>query len=214
MTGVQTCALPIYIKKVYSILTLQLMITFIITYCSSYFESIGAFFSHPAVMVIGFIMMLISLISSIFLARQYPYNYIALFGFTIGTSIIVAGCAAKIESNTVLMAIMATLMMSIGLTAYVWRLGDTSVVISLVVLLSGMFISEFIIIAFIFTRSDYLFSFYCSIIALVYGCYLVIHTYVIKADTEIDDYTISAMMIYLDIIRMFLYILMAISKKR
>eukprot|EP00826_Nyctotherus_ovalis_P004931 TRINITY_DN11097_c0_g2_i10.p1 TRINITY_DN11097_c0_g2~~TRINITY_DN11097_c0_g2_i10.p1 ORF type:complete len:248 (+),score=51.96 TRINITY_DN11097_c0_g2_i10:116-859(+) len=203
-----------YMKKVYGIVTLQLVITFGMTYLASCFQGFGAFCSHPATVIVSFIVLLGTMIASMFLSHQVPYNYLALFGFTVSMGMIASGCAAEIDSNSVLLAIFSTILMSVALTLYVWNAGAQGVVLPLFIIIVGTFLVEFVMIAFVFTRSEYLFAFCCSVIALIYGCYLVVHTHVIKEHSEVDDYIVSAMIIYLDIIRIFLYILAAMSKKK
>ena len=129
-------------------------------------------------------------------------------------SLIVSGTAAEIDPSRVSLAIFSTLLMSIALTIYVWRSSTSGLILPLVIIIIGTFVAEFLIISFIFTRSEYLFALCCSIIALIYGCYLVVHTHLIKQYSEVDDYIISAIIIYLDIIRIFIYVLAVIAKKR
>eukprot|EP00831_Metopus_contortus_P032935 TRINITY_DN26495_c0_g1_i1.p2 TRINITY_DN26495_c0_g1~~TRINITY_DN26495_c0_g1_i1.p2 ORF type:complete len:125 (+),score=22.77 TRINITY_DN26495_c0_g1_i1:75-449(+) len=67
---------------------------------------------------------------------------------------------------------------------------------------------------FIFTRNEWAISFYYAAGALFYGCYLVIDSFVIKESNDVDDYILASIIIYVDIIRIFIYVLAALSKKR
>ena len=56
-----------------------------------------------------------------------------------------------------------------------------------------------------------MFVLYCCIIALVYGVFLLIDSVMIKerADLDVDDYLIAALIIYTDIVLIFVYLIMA-----
>ena len=56
-------------------------------------------------------------------------------------------------------------------------------------------------------RSNYLYFFYCSIIAIIYALYISLDTIEIKEKYSVDDYILGAIILTLDIIRLFLYIL-------
>ena len=203
-----------YMKKIYGIVTMQLLITFAMVYKASVSPSFGEFCTHPATLILAGITMLASMLSTFCLSRKVPYNYIALFTFTFSMGFIVSACTAKIDPETVLTAIVVTLAMSISLTAYVWLAGAEGAMFALLVMVFIAFVAEFLILALIFTRSAWLYSLYCSLIALMYGCYLVLHTFVIQAESDVDDYIIAAVIIYMDIIRIFLYVLAAMTKNR
>ncbi len=202
-----------YMRKVYGIVTLQLFITFSLAYLASLEPAFGRFCMHPATMIVSFIFLLAGMITALFCHNRVPYNYVALITFTTAMGLIVSACTATIDSNIVLTAIFVTLLMSVALTVFAWVAGEQAAVVSIILLLFGMFILEFLGLALIFTRSEWLMSFYCSGIALCYGCYLVIHTYIIREQGDVDDYIVAAIIIYLDIIRIFLYILAALAKK-
>lgn len=202
-----------FLQKVYSLVTFQLLITFIMIFLASYVEVIGDFFRNTWVFVIGLIGMISFLIITFFARNKVPLNYITLIGFTISMGTMVAGIAAFIEPVKVFQAIALTLIISTALTITTFAMGSRTIVwvlFLIIVLCSTLY---FLLFYFIFTKSDAAHSICVSIVGLIYGCYLVLDTYVIKTFADFDDYIIAAVMIYIDIIRI-LIILLAVMGER
>ncbi len=69
----------------------------------------------------------------------------------------------------------------------------------------------------LFIWSPFLDNLYCSLGVLVFGIYLVIDTQMIiggkRLEISMDDYVVGALILYLDIIQIFLYLLEILSKK-
>jgi FtsH-binding integral membrane protein len=68
-----------------------------------------------------------------------------------------------------------------------------------------------------FVNSPFLTNLYCCVGVLVFGLYLVIDTQLIMGgktnNLAIDQYILAAMLLYIDIIQIFLYILRILGKK-
>ena len=84
----------------------------------------------------------------------------------------------------------------------------------LIVLLVAMLILG---IVSIFAWSPFLDNLYCCLGVIVFGIYLVIDTQMIiggrKMQLSMDDYVVGALILYIDIIQIFLYLLELLSKK-
>ena len=69
----------------------------------------------------------------------------------------------------------------------------------------------------LFIWSPFLDNLYCSLGVLVFGIYSVIDTQMIvggkRLEISMDDYVVGALILYLDIIQIFLYLLEILSKK-
>ena len=69
----------------------------------------------------------------------------------------------------------------------------------------------------LFVRSPFLDNLYCCLGVIVFGIYIVIDTQLIiggrRMEISMDDYVIGAMILYIDIIQLFLYLLRILSKK-
>lgn len=72
-------------------------------------------------------------------------------------------------------------------------------------------------IATLFTNSPFITNLYCCIGVMLFGIYLIIDTQMILGgktiELSIDDYALAAMLLYIDIIQIFLYILQLLGKK-
>ena len=69
----------------------------------------------------------------------------------------------------------------------------------------------------LFWSSPFLYCLYCSLGVLLFGIYLIIDTQLIMGGKSIaltvDEYVAAALLLYIDIIQIFLYILSMLSKK-
>ena len=84
----------------------------------------------------------------------------------------------------------------------------------IVVLSAALFI---LLIVTLFTDSPFMRNLYCCLGVIVFGFYLIIDTQMIMGgrtiELSIDEYAIAAMILYIDIIQIFLYLLQLLSKK-
>ena len=82
------------------------------------------------------------------------------------------------------------------------------------VLSAALFI---LLIVTLFTDSPFMRNLYCCLGVIVFGFYLIIDTQMIMGgrtiELSIDEYAIAAMILYIDIIQIFLYLLQLLSKK-
>ncbi|KAM3143596.1 hypothetical protein pb186bvf_004358 [Paramecium bursaria] len=149
-------------------------------------------------------------------ARKVPNNYIALGVFTFAESWMVStfvGLANLQFSNggqLVLIAAILTLGITLSLTYYAFTTksdftlqGGALFIFGAVILLVG-------IINF-FVASKLLHILYVSALAILFGFYLIYDTQLIVGgkshELDVDDYIIGALIIYIDIIQIFLQIL-------
>lgn len=70
----------------------------------------------------------------------------------------------------------------------------------------------YIAMIFIF-KSNYLNFIYCSFGGIIYALYIAVDTFIIKEEFEIDDYICSAILLTIDILRLFIYILYILGSK-
>lgn len=70
----------------------------------------------------------------------------------------------------------------------------------------------------IFAWTPFLDNLYCSLGVILFGIYIVMDTQLIIGGKtfklSMDDYVVGALILYIDIIQMFLYILQLLSKKK
>jgi len=207
-----------FIKKVYAILTTQLLftvffigLTFIDSFAKFLINYIAIFYTCCAISFI----ILIALLCFKKIARKSPVNYILLLVFTLCEAWMVATSAVTYEKNSVLVAGVLTAAVTISLTIYACKTkkdftykGGILFAGSCIMLVMGIF---FMIFGISNTKFPLLNILYCGLGVLLYSLYLIFDTQLIMGrygnEYSIDDYIFAALNIYLDIIYLFLYIL-------
>ena len=115
-------------------------------------------------------------------------------------------------------ALFMTALIVISLTLFAWCTPFDFVLWGPVLILC-IFMSMLLSLIFYFVFSNrQMHAFYIGVGILIYSIYLVIDTQLImggkRYEVEIDDYVLGALILYTDIIMIFLYILQALSNKR
>lgn len=210
-----------FIRKVYGILSMQLTMT-AFAVCLAMIDQNASrdFFRRNGALLVVVLMVYIVTLYALgcyrSLARAVPTNYILLTLFTGSMSYMVASITSFYEPEIVLAAAVLTAAVVVGLTVYalttktdftycggaMWAF--FFVVLSCTVLsfcLRGRVAQVWISGLLIF-----IFSFY-----IIYDTQLIIGNHELKL--EIDDYVFAAMMLYIDIVRLFLEILKVLGRK-
>jgi FtsH-binding integral membrane protein len=122
-------------------------------------------------------------------------------------------CAAVNNPRIVVSAAFMTATLVLSLTVYAYFTNtDFTVMGGLAFILLGLFI---ILGLFSFLFGPKLYLVYCFVGVLLFGFYLIIDTQMIignnNYELDKDDYIMGAMILYLDIINMFLYLLQIFS---
>jgi FtsH-binding integral membrane protein len=153
--------------------------------------------------------------------RKAPLNYVLLFIFTACETFMIGGLTAGYPRSTVCQAGAATALVTISLTVYAMKtkvpiefFGAISMVICLAMI-------PLMILSF-FITSSVLNTVYCCFGALLYAIYLIIDTMMItggknnmsNVKCDMDDYIIGALMLYLDIVMLFVYILRILGQAK
>ena len=215
-----------FVKKVYLILFAQLAITFAWTFICITSTSMASWMIDNwwmyLITVIVAVVVQLMLICKRDLARKVPVNYICLLIFTICESYFVGWLCQYYTYDpyynsfnsegyrTVGMAAGFTLAITAGLTAYAWTTkADFTRKMGFMWVLGMTF---FMLCIFsIFFYSYVLQMFLCALGVLIFGLYLVIDTQLILGEgrhkLSIDDYILGAMILYVDIIMIFVYLL-------
>lgn len=203
-----------FIRKVYGILLVQLTFTFLLTLISVASPSFSQFqISSPGffwLAIIGSIVFTILIFCFRKLARTVPINYILLSGFTLCEAYLVSFVCGISDPKLVLMAAAMTCGIVLSLTLYAWTtktdftvMGSMIFVLSCIMLLFGIFV--------LFTQNRVINIIYSCLGVFAFSIYLVYDTQLIVGNhqnkLEIDDYILGSIMLYLDIINLFLHIL-------
>lgn len=210
-----------FIRKVYGILLFQLSFTFLMCLISVLSPSFAKFQASNRILLYlslaGNLVTAMIIICSRKLARQVPWNYVILGLFTFFEAYLVSTICGMTDPQIVLMAAIMTLTVTCALTLYACTtdrdftvMGSMIFILLTILLLLGIF--------GLFTSNPFIHVVYCSLGVLVYSLYLVYDTQLIVGNhenkLEIDDYIVGALMLYIDIIQLFLYILELLSQKK
>ena len=209
-----------FIRKVYGIIFFQLLITTIVIYITMANELIMKFmFANVWPLytscVASIILVIILVCGKI--TRIVPANYILLFILTGLEAIMVSYTTIYFEPVSVLACAGLTMIIVFGLTMYacftkrdITMMGGFLFCCSLILLFLG--------IIGIFFRSHFYQMFLNSIGVLLMSLYIIYDTQLVIGNKQhlidIDDYIYGALLIYLDIISLFLRILKLLGTKK
>ena len=206
-----------FVRKVYGILSIQLIITFGAVLLCQLKPIKQAIFSHPALsgnLVIfaslSFLVLFLCLACCRDLSKKVPYNYIFLLAITLCEAISCSIAASIYSFQIVALALLLTIVTTLAITFYACTTKtDFSLCrMGLYVLFSQMFVIGLIAVLF---RIKALYTFYTFGMTFMVGIYLVYDTQLILGKLgmgySVDDYIFATLEIYMDIIRLFLYIL-------
>ena len=209
-----------FIRKVYGTIFFQLLITTAVVYYVMTNESIMNYMFQntnliflPLILSIGIMLILVCTQAS----QQVPLNYILLIAFTLLEAFMVSFTTIYFDPISVLACAGMTMIIVFGLSMYAcFTKRDMTMMGGF--LLSFSLILIFLGIIGIFFRSYFYQMFLDSLGVLLMSLYLIYDTQLVigqkKNFIEMDLYILGAMMIYLDIISLFLKILRQKKKKK
>ena len=207
-----------FIRKVYSILGTQLLVTALVTLIPFFSTKVAMWMtsSQSLWLLIALLVLMIVIMCLLIcvkkIARTPPYNYIGLFAFTICMAYLVAVCCAAVSNpSIVLAAACITAAMVLAITLYAFTASKGEILTCMAFLFILVMTSLMVAIFTLFVYSYFLYMFFVGLGVVIFGIYLLIDTYFIMHKKHyqlyIDDYVLAAMILYLDIIMIFLYVL-------
>lgn len=211
-----------FIIKVYSILVVCLLFTAIICVAPTVSTSVQNFLEDNIwILILSAVLSFVPLCTLMYftkLARKVPINYILLFTFVLFESIIVAYSCASVQSpELVLIAALMTGGLTLILTVFACTTKIDFTLCWGAAFIMGGTLLMFGIFAIIL-RSEILYLMYISFGIIVYGFYLLIDTQLVCGgktwQLSEEDYIIGALILYIDIIILFIKILALLSKTR
>ncbi|XP_058830969.1 protein lifeguard 1-like isoform X4 [Topomyia yanbarensis] len=211
-----------FIRKVYSILTVQLGITLGFIALFMYHRPTKLWVQqHPEMFWIALGVMIVTLLSMACcdsVRRKTPMNFIFLAIFTLAQSFLLGVTTAKFSSQEVLLAVGITAAVCLGLTLFAFQTKWDFTVMGGVLFVAVIILMLFGIIA-IFFPGKTITIVYASIGALLFSVYLVYDTQMMmggkhKYSISPEEYIFAALSLYLDIINIFMYILTIIGATR
>jgi protein lifeguard len=149
------------------------------------------------------------------LARSVPTNYVLLFAFTICESYAVATISSFYEPVSVLEAAILSVVLFSILTIYALKTEGNLEYLP-VIIMTGLIIGLCSMILMFIFPSQLMFLVICWVGLILTCVYVIYDVYLISSNygLEYDDYIIGAMLLYLDLINLFIYILSIIGDRR
>ena len=216
-SSIQAAVRAGFVRKVYGILSIQLLITFGSVLLCQLKPIKQAIFSHQALsgnLVIfsslSFLVLFLCLACCRDLSRNVPYNYIFLFAITLCEATACSIASSIYSFHIVALALVLTIVTTLAITFYACRTKtDFSLCgMGLYVFFSQLFVVGLIAVLF---RLQALYTFYTFGMTILVGFYLVYDTQLILGKLgvgySVDDYIFATLESYMDIIRLFLLIL-------
>ncbi|XP_036226119.2 protein lifeguard 1 isoform X1 [Bactrocera oleae] len=211
-----------FIRKVYSILMVQLLITFGIITIFVYVDAVNdwvhktswIFWVALAVLVVT--MLCLACCESV--RRQTPLNFIFLFLFTLAESFLLGVTATYYAASEVMLAVGITAAVCLALTLFAFQTKWDFTICGGILMVAIVVFLIFGIVA-IFIPGKVITLVYSSIGALIFSIYLVYDTQLMmggkhKYAISPEEYIFAALNLYLDIINIFMYILAIIGASR
>jgi FtsH-binding integral membrane protein len=211
-----------FIRKVYSILMMQLSVSLAFIAWFLYHEPTRYFVQHHVeLLIISIVIIFVTMIALVCcgeVRRKAPMNYIFLFIFTLAESFVLAVSASTYQAEEVMMAVGITTAVCLGLTLFAFQTkydftmcGGILFVAVLILLIFG--------IVTIFVHTKVMKMVYASLGALIFSIYLVYDTQMMmggnhKYSISPEEYVFAALNLYIDVINIFMYILTIIGTSR
>jgi FtsH-binding integral membrane protein len=201
-----------FIRKVYGILSVQLILTTLMCLISMTSPQFANFQQKNVwllwVSMIASIVIMIAICCVPGMAKNVPTNYILLFSFTGCEAYIISALCSVYNPKIVFLAASMTCAITILLTLYACTTKTDFTVFGSILFIASCCLLLFGIFAMFFKALHVI---YCVAGVFLYAVYLVYDTQLLIGNKEnkldIEDYILGALMLYLDIINMFVYLL-------
>ncbi|KAF9607165.1 hypothetical protein IFM89_032387 [Coptis chinensis] len=200
-----------FIRKVYAILSAQILLTTLVSAITVLYTPLNHLLFGTSWLLLLFIILPLILIWPLTIYHQkHPVNFILLGLFTICMSVTIGVVCAKTEAKIVLEALILTSAVVAGLTGYTFWAAKKGKDFSFLGPILSASLTVLIIAGFIqisFPLGPISLAIYSVLGAVVFSAYIVYDTdNLIKRHTY-DEYILASVMLYLDIINLFLEIL-------
>ncbi|KAI1239336.1 Protein lifeguard 4, partial [Lamprotornis superbus] len=184
-----------FLQKVYSILSIQVLLTTVTSAIFLYSTGVQAFvLERPALLLIFGFGSLAVIVALTFYSHQHPVNLYLLFGFTLLEAVTAAITVSFYDVSIILQAFILNTTVFLGLTAYTLQ--------------SKRDFSKF-------GAGYVILLFYCEAIELVFVAagallfcgFIIYDTHLLMHKLSPEEYIVAAISLYLDIINLFLHLL-------
>ncbi|XP_051726076.1 protein lifeguard 1 [Ctenopharyngodon idella] len=207
-----------FIRKVFSVITIQLLVTFTVVCVFTFSKTVKAAVRHNIWAYLSsyiiFLVVALCLSISTKFSRSHPWNLIGLSVITLSLSYMVGTVASYHNTDAVIIALGSTLVISFTIIIFSAQTRlDFTICNGILLVLSVNFLMFGFFTIFFYT--NVLQVFYGFLGALLYAMFLAVDCQLVmgrkKYSLSPEEYVFAALIIYLDIILIFLYILMILS---
>ncbi|KAL2469821.1 Bax inhibitor-1 family protein [Abeliophyllum distichum] len=206
-----------FIRKVYSILCIQLLITFgvalgmfFIRPIREFMHSTSGLYTMIALIVVTFILCILMH----YVSKRHPWNYVVMFLFTFAMAFMIGAVCNQKKGETVLMAAGLTLLVTVGLTVYTFwaaKRGQDFSFLGPFLLCALLLLFAFGLIRILFPMGRIAELVIGCIGALVFSGFIIYDTDNLIKRFDYDEYIEAACSLFLDIINLFMYVLMILN---
>lgn len=211
-----------FVRKVLGIVAAQLLFTFVIVISASYSVDFGDFCKTTGCFVTSIIVYLFSLIAlmcSKGLRHSVPMNYIMLLIFTASFAFMTAGLTAYLTPASVMLAIgVLALVLTSMFGAYLIIPNKAQAAKGLIIaMVAALFIQFVLMISMLIAGYvQGMWILYCTLaIVICMGLiYFDLFIIMLAGKYAMDEYIYCAILLYIDIMRMLLYLLAIFGKAK
>ena len=215
-----------FVRKVYALVSGMLIIAFGMAIIPAFSAPLAKFvYSIPGYILLGIAVVgMITSMCMTFCFKKAPANYILLIVFTITMGYLLmflCGIFNQSQSEdsqskwTVVIAVGATISVSVVITVITLIFKEKVVLCALIGVAILMPVMWFIALQFWFFNGYYwMYPVFTGVAILLASLIIVIDTYFITSRLCVDEYIIAAIILFMDIIRLFIYILAALGSKK
>ena len=205
-----------FIKKIYTLLSIQLIVTWAMSY--AFYKSVAMtnfVLNNPGALVTSILGTLLFMFLSWCYGKSHPYNYMILVGFTLCESYMVGYVCLFYQPTSILLAWGLTASIFIALSSYTIVTGRDFSFLG-----AGLFAALWVVIiggviqAF-WLKDDQFLNTAMAILGSLVACgYILYDTSLIVNKLDPDDFVFACLSLYLDIIMLFLRLLELFGDRR
>ncbi|PSR87257.1 inhibitor of apoptosis-promoting Bax1-domain-containing protein [Coniella lustricola] len=204
-----------FIRKVYTILTVQLLVTGAVSTISFVSESYKEWIQgHPALVFVSMFGAIGMMLLTYWKRHSYPTNLLFLGGFTLLEAYTISVVVSFYKTSIVLNAVLLTGGIFIFLTAFACqtKYDFTSWMPYLFGAVWGLLLFGFMAMFFPYSSTGELI--YGGLAALIFSGYILVDTQLILRKHHVEEEIAAAISLYLDIINLFLAILRILNSQQ
>ncbi|NXI39389.1 LFG4 protein, partial [Galbula dea] len=196
-----------FLRKVYSILSIQVLLTTVTAAVFLYCAGVQAFVhERPVLILISVFGSLAIIVALVFCRHKHPVNLYLLFGFTLLEALTVGITVSFYDVSTVVQAFILTTAVFLGLTAYTLqsKRDFSKFGASLFACLWILIFSGLLRLFFYSETTDLVFA---AVGALLFCGFIIYDTHLLMHKLSPEEYILAAINLYLDILNLFLHLL-------